>query len=402
MLEARRSCSHSEGEGCTDTGQAAAGPAANRRSALFPVTLRAIGMGLAFLAVGALLAAACGGGDDGSDGGGGRGKIQAELTVDSNADSAKRDGVLTLREAILLATGDLGTSALDAQESARVRGAPGPNSRDAVVFASAFRGKQAIVVGEPLPDLSGGNDTIDGSAVGGVTIDGSDRSTTCISITSSGNTLMSLQIMNCRTGIVVDRQAEKNHIGVSGEGNVISGNVVGIEIRGRGNVIQGNLIGLDATGTAALGNDFEGIWVTPLGKENIIGGSKRGEGNVISGNELFGISIDGSADNVIQGNLVGLDQSGIQAVTNRYGISVQAGATGNLIGGEAPEDRNIISGNNTGLVLRDPGTRDNVVRGNQFGKDISGGIQVANTVDVWTGEDAGKNVLKDNEMREQP
>ena len=403
MLETRRSCRHGEGEECSHIRQAAAGPAASRRAALFLATFRAFGMGLALLAVGALLAAACGGGDDGG-GDGGPGDSQSELTVDSPADDARRDGVLTLREAMLLATGDLSTSELDAQESDRVQGDPGPGSRDAIVFAAPFQDKQAIVLAEPLPPLSGGNDTIDGSAVDGVTIDGSDRSLICIAITSSDNTLLGLQIVNCRTGILVDRQADENRIGASGdsEGNLISGNVVGIEVRSRGNVIQGNLIGLDATGAEALGNTFEGIWVTPQGRENIIGGSKPGEGNVISGNPLFGISIDGAADNVFQGNLVGLDQSGSQAVTNKYGISVQAGATGNVIGGGASGERNVISGNNTGLLIRDPGTSDNVVRGNYFGKDISGEAEIRNTVDVWEVEDAGENVLEENEMREQP
>src|SRR3990170_5422628 len=106
MLEAMRSCRHREGEECSHIRQAAAGPAASRRAALFLATFRAFGMGLALLSVGALLAAACGGGDDGG-GDGGPGDSQSELTVDSRADEAKRDGVLTLREAMLLATGDL-------------------------------------------------------------------------------------------------------------------------------------------------------------------------------------------------------------------------------------------------------------------------------------------------------
>lgn len=353
-------------------------------------TLRVLrsSIGLGILAVAPLLSMAC-------DGGGPAGP---ELVVNSNADVVERDGVLTLREAILLATGGLSRSELDSQEAAQVPGDPGSASGDVIAFAMSFQGEEAIGIASMLPSLADGGDTIDASAVGGVVIDGGDRSFVCIEITSSGNALLGLQIVNCHTGIMVRQAVEENRIGGSGasEGNVISGNVVGIELRGRKNVIQGNLIGVDASGATAMGNEFEGIWITPVGRENSIGGSKPGEGNVISGNELFGVSIDGAVGNVLQGNLIGLDSSGSQAVGNRYGITIQAGATGNVVGGEALEERNVISANNTGLLFRDPGTSGNLVQGNYFGTDTSGEAEVANVVDVWARDDAGENALEGN------
>ena len=372
----------------------------NRRTAHRLVTLRAFGIGLAILAVAVLLASGCGGGDGDESGSTELAAGLSEITVDSTADGSGRDGVLTLREAISLATGALSTDDLDAEEADQVRGTPGPSSSDTIVFADLFQDGEAIVLAEPLPPLSSGNDTIDGSAVAGVTIDGDDRSLICIDITSSSNTLLGLLIVNCLTGVLINRQSDENRIGAGGDnqGNVISGNVVGIDIRSRRNIIQGNLIGLDATGSEPMGNEFEGIWVTPLGGENIIGGPNPGEGNVISGNPLIGISIDGSADNVLQGNLIGLDQSGSYAVQNKYGISVQGGATGNLIGGGAAKERNVISGNNAGLLLRGPDTIQNVVRGNYFGRDVSGEAGISNSLDIWELEDAGQNVIEENEM----
>lgn len=324
--------------------------------------------------------------------------------VSSHADTDERDGVLTLREAVLLATGVLSASELDPEEAGQVQGDPGSESGDVITFADSFRDGEAIVLAEPLPSLASGFDVIDGSAVDGVVIDGDSESFTCMEIDSSGNALLGLQIIGCRTGILVGQQAEENRIGGSeaGQGNIISGNVVGIELRGRANVIQGNLIGLDASGTEPVGNEFEGIWVTPVARENIIGGPNAGEGNVISGNPLFGISIDGAQDNVLQGNLIGLDISGSEGIANKYGITVQAGATGNVIGGDGLGERNVISANNTGLLLRDPETSGNVVRGNYFGTDAAGDGEIANVVDVWELEDTGENVLEENQLGEQP
>ncbi len=353
---------------------------------------RGFWMGLGALAVAALLAACGGGGPSGP-----------RLLVNSNGDEAARDGVLTLREAVLLATGELKRSDLDGQESGQVNGEPGAQSADVIAFDGPFQGEEAIVLSEPLPALAGGNDRIDGSEAGGVVIDGKDRTFTCIELSSSGNAVLGLQLTGCRTAILVDEQAEANHIGGpgAGEGNVISGNVVGIEMRGRGNFVQGNLIGIDAAGIEAVGNEFEGIWVTPLGRENVIGGPNPGEGNVISGNELFGLSIDGATGNVVQGNFIGLDRSGAQGVPNQYGITVQAGATGNVIGGAEAEERNVISANNIGLLLRDAGTSGNTARGNYFGTDASGGTAIANTVDIWEKDDVGENVLEENQLSDQ-
>ena len=383
-------------------GGAAAGEGNAELRLLLRTAALAVRVGPGLLAVGGLLAAACGGGGsvdvDPSSSPTEGPSSRSELVVNSNVDTDERDGVLTLREALLLATGALSTSDLDSGEAGQVQGNPGPESGDIITFAGPFQDGEGIVLAGALPPLASGNDTIDGSAAGGVVVNGDGRTFACIEISSSGNALLGLQIVNCRTGFLVGEQAEDNRIGGSeaGQGNVISGNVVGIELRGRANVIRGNIIGLDASGTEALGNEFEGIWVTPVGRDNIIGGPNPGEGNVISGNPLFGISIDGAQDNLLQGNLIGLDPSGNKGVANNYGITVQGGATGNVIGGDDLGERNVISANNTGLLLRGPETSGNVVRGNYFGTDASGDGEIANVVNIWELEDAGENVLEEN------
>jgi hypothetical protein len=107
--------------------------------------------------------------------------------------------------------------------------------------------------------------------------------------------------------------------------NVISGNVHGIYIddnslpdTGTGNLVQGNYIGVTATGTKALGNTNNGVYIVTA-PGNVIGGTLPGSGNLISGNALSGIFISGAGanGNLIQGNLIGTDLSGTLAISNR-------------------------------------------------------------------------------------
>src|SRR5262249_20394105 len=80
----------------------------------------------------------------------------------------------------------------------------------------------------------------------------------------------------------------------TGAGNVISGNTGnGIHLTGNQNLVAGNLIGTTATGTAALGN---GNGMLIWSNNNSVGGTTAGAMNVISGNNNplggWGIDID--------------------------------------------------------------------------------------------------------------
>jgi photosystem II stability/assembly factor-like uncharacterized protein len=159
--------------------------------------------------------------------------------------------------------------------------------------------------------------------------------------------------------------------------NVISGNGFdGIEVNGSGNRIQGNYIGTNATGTAALPNGISGIEIVnfqgSLSTNNMIGGTAPGAGNLLSGNQ-YGIQSYAS-EIVIQGNLIGTNATGTAAIGNGTGISV--GGTDNLIGGTVPGARNIISGNALGVAVS--GMQDRV-QGNFIGTDINGTAALGNT-----------------------
>lgn len=111
------------------------------------------------------------------------------------------------------------------------------------------------------------------------------------------------------------------------------------------NVIQGNLIGVDATGTTGLGNSSEGIRFFSTGSGNLIGGTVAGARNIVSANVNDGISITfGPSSNTVQGNFVGTDVTGTKALGNHDGVQI-SGNGNNLIGRTIAAARNIVSAN---------------------------------------------------------
>ncbi|MCA1684209.1 MAG: right-handed parallel beta-helix repeat-containing protein, partial [Actinobacteria bacterium] len=181
------------------------------------------------------------------------------------------------------------------------------------------------------------------------------------------------------TGIII--ATTQNRIGgpTPAQRNVISGNngggVGATTTAATGNVIQGNYIGTNAAGTLGLPNNV-GVF-GPLG-HSLIGGVAPGEGNLISGNS--GSGIEGGLNNTIQGNLIGTDVTGMKAVPNAdRGIRLSGALAGNRIGGTEPGARNVISGNvGAGIGIED-GAAGTVVQGNYIGVAADGTSPLPNT-----------------------
>ena len=195
--------------------------------------------------------------------------------------------------------------------------------------------------------------------------------------------------------------SSNNRVGGStpGEGNLISGNgnngvVIG-DPNTMGNVVVGNLIGTDVSGAVALPNGASGVYIADGASHNRIGGGTSGERNVISGNNQNGSGVlirgAGTTYNVVIGNYLGLAASGASSLSNRHnGVSIEAGASYNTVGGSAAGHRNVISGNDlngNGVRIADVGTMYNAVIGNYIGTNASGttalpnfyhGVQIAN------------------------
>jgi hypothetical protein len=220
-----------------------------------------------------------------------------------------------------------------------------------------------IALTSALPPLEQGNVTIDASDAG-VILDGSALSGGAgLRLESSGNVIKGLEIYHFpNIGIRLEPGADQNVIGgdntvgagPTGEGNVLSENGVdGLWIEGDDNVVQGNFIGTDAAGKTDRGNHTEGVRING-GAGNVIGGTAEGEQNVISGNGNNGVLIhSGAHHNTVQSNLIGTDASGTSAVGNGHdGVFLRDGACWNVIGGDRRSEGNVLSGNgNIGIEL---------------------------------------------------
>ena len=205
-------------------------------------------------------------------------------------------------------------------------------------------------------------------------------------------------------GIWIGNSANGNFIGgtSAGVGNVISGNPgfsYGVAlVGGNGNVVQGNFVGTDFSGKIALPNGFIGVALWGGSTGNLIGGTAVGAGNVISGNGSEGLRLSdsGTTANVVQGNLIGTDVTGTNAIPNGFaGLTIFNGAMSNLIGGTGISARNIISGNsfNFGLIAANTNTSDNLVQGNYIGLGADGVTAVPNFIGVQFSDGATSNTL---------
>ncbi len=171
--------------------------------------------------------------------------------------------------------------------------------------------------------------------------------------------LGSSDLGNMDYGVLISN-APRNAIGGSslGDGNLISGNDQdGISIYGSGannNTVEGNFIGTNASGTLALENDSNGIWINDAPR-NKIGGASAGSGNLISGNDEHGIYIynTGSVDNLVMGNIIGLDITTVITMPNELSGIFIRDALSTTVGGTTLGQANIIAGN-----LRDGVTVD--------------------------------------------
>ena len=342
----------------------------------------------------------------------------ANFTVNSNGDQADAnagDGIC-----------DVDTGTPDSQCTLRAALQEANANADSTLIQ--FEAPMTISPLGPLPVINAGTGKVNISGEQkGVILDGTsltnDYPTVGLEISGSGNTVKGITVQNFSFGIRIN--GDNNVIGVddadgtsASEGNTIISNDESIEgheieagiyitLSGSGNVVAGNLIGLQSTGDVD-GNE-NGVLIA--GDTNIIGTDGDGnldadERNIISGNASSGIYVRGGvsspkpAGNRIAGNFIGVNANGDEIKANGGdGIFINLAGTDNIVGvnsdnspGDSTEG-NIISGNNgTGIQIKDSGST--TVAGNRIGTDSTGmsalpnlshGVKIENTDDCTVG-----------------
>jgi hypothetical protein len=266
----------------------------------------------------------------------------------------------------------------------------------------------------PLPNLNGvaiydaaSRNTIGGTAAGamnvisgnlsdGVQVSGTNTSANAvrgnvIGTNADGTAALPNATNGTGAGVELFGGTTGNSIGgtAAGASNLISGNKIGgVQISGTGttaNLVLGNRIGTNRDGSSALPNLY-GVTLYASASRNTIGGATASAMNVISGNLADGVGISGTGTsaNVIEGNKIGTNAAGTDAIPNASngtgaGVNLFLGATGNVIGGTTPGERNLISGNNGyGVQIAGVGTSGNRVEGNFIGTRIGGKTALGN------------------------
>jgi uncharacterized repeat protein (TIGR01451 family) len=252
---------------------------------------------------------------------------------------------------------------------------------DTIAFAISGAGSHSIALTSSLPPITDPV-FIDGSTQPGysgtplIELNGANAGggANGLHITAGGSTVRGLAI---------------NRFGTNGSGNGGAGIAL---IGAGGNIIEASFIGTDPTGTTALPNRTDGVWMD--GPGNRVGGTTAAQRNVISGNTRFGVVITGSSAiaNLVLGNYVGTNAGGTAAVPNVAG-GIAVDGSGNFIGSTVNGSGNVVSGNGgAGITITGPGAIGNVVSRNYVGLNAAGTAAVPNNRGVVvTG--AGVNII---------
>jgi hypothetical protein len=252
---------------------------------------------------------------------------------------------------------------------------------------------------------TGAGNVISGNGFRGVDIEGSSTTGNVVEGNRIGtNAAGTAALGNSGDGVFIFA-ATSNTIGgtTAAARNIISGNgfsstLRGVEIDGPGatdNVIEGNYIGTDVTGAVALGNSGDGVSLVNAGAGNTLGGTVAGAGNVIAGNGRVGIFVDASSNELIAGNLIGVNAAGTGALGNGLstslpGILLTTGSNNNTVGGAAPLARNVISGNSEGVQVNG---NSNLVQGNFIGTNAAGTAAVPSGYGILIQSGASGNTI---------
>ncbi|HSD83981.1 MAG TPA: right-handed parallel beta-helix repeat-containing protein [Anaerolineae bacterium] len=218
------------------------------------------------------------------------------------------------------------------------------------------------------------NNVIAGNGGDGIHIDGSGTPNTnsaynnVIRANRIGVGPTGARVPNGGNGVYIGLGAFQNFIGGTSDAdrNIISGNADhGVWITNSlGIGVLGNYIGTNVTGTAAISNGLGGVKIT-AGDSNIIGGAIYGifpatKGNLIQYNAGDGVQLFmGAHDNLVVANDI--------RYNTLSGVGIASGAYDNIVGGDVITSLNILGNNGSyGVYLHGNTTTGNVVKYNDI------------------------------------
>ena len=139
--------------------------------------------------------------------------------------------------------------------------------------------------------------------------------------------------------------------------------------------LAGNFVGTDASGTLArpnanTGADF-GVYIVGGNATNdVVGGTAPADRNLISGNGHEGVETLFGSGHKIQGNFIGTDVTGTLPLGNLAGVNINSAS--NIVGGAVAGAGNLVSGNGgIGVTVQGNGA-STFVQGNLIGTDVTG------------------------------
>lgn len=188
-----------------------------------------------------------------------------------------------------------------------------------------------------------------------------------------------------------------------GQGNLISGNGasgVRIDTGSSKNTLSGNYIGTDSKGTAAIGNDGDGVAIISS-NNNVLRGTTRNEApfiyfNVVSGNKGNGLRILNSNNTTIHANFFGLGSDNATIVANGGdGALIEGTSSNTQYGGVIPLG-NVNAGNDgNGIAVTDKANK--FITFNTFGGLTAfGGIAPNKKSGIMISSSGGKNQVRTN------
>lgn len=255
---------------------------------------------------------------------------------------------------------------------------------------------------------------VDGFQGAGVLLDGADRCHIAGNIIGMGESAS----LGNGIGVRLENFAQDNVIGVNGDGiddfaevNVISNNTTaGVLLAGAGtsgNRIAGNFIGIDRDVNARANG--HGVILETGANGNLIGvdtsfANTFWQRNWIAGNTGAGVLLQSTttSGNVIAGNAIGITQNALPAIPNQWGVLIQLGANGNIVGKDNDGDSDLDEGNiiagsiSAGVLIQGNGTENNRVAGNLIGTSYTGGLARPNRWGVFIDGGARYNVVGTN------